>query len=87
MATVEEVAESMYKLVEEWTGKKRFKPGDLIKHVEKELGADKRLAKDAIRVLTEENRLVYSYFGGTWIELPYVEGAAKGSESPSPAQD
>ncbi|NGZ28555.1 MAG: hypothetical protein G8345_16900 [Magnetococcales bacterium] len=77
MATVEEVADSMYKLVEEFTGKKRFKPGDLIKHVEKELGADKNLAKSAIRILTDDGKLVYSYFGGTWLELPYVEGAAK----------
>lgn len=77
MATVEEVADSMYNLVKEFTGKKRLKPGDLIKHVESELGADKKLAKDAIRILTDDGKLIYSYFGGTWLELPYVEGAAK----------
>ncbi|MBF0283432.1 MAG: hypothetical protein HQL51_03140 [Magnetococcales bacterium] len=78
MATVEEVAECMFKEVEQFSGKKRFKPGDLIKHVQKELGADKDQAKLAIRALTEDGRLVYSYFGGTWLELPYQEGAAKG---------
>lgn len=77
MATVEEVADCMYKQVEQFSGKKRFKPGDLIKHAQKELGADKKLSKDAIRILTDEGKLVYSYFGGTWLELPYEEGAAK----------
>lgn len=77
MATVEEVSKSMYDLVAQFAGKKRFKPGDLIKHVNKELGADKNQAKEAIRKLTDEGKLVYSYFGGTWLELPYEEGAAK----------
>lgn len=77
MATIEEIAESMFKQVEQFSGKKRFKPGDLIKHAKEEFGADKKTSKEAIRNLTDGNRLVYSYFGGTWLELPYVEGAAK----------
>ena len=77
MATTEEIAECMYKMVEEFAGKKRLKPGDLIKHANKELGADKKAAKEAIRTLTDGGKLVYSYFGGTWLELPYEEGAAK----------
>jgi hypothetical protein len=87
MATTEEVAECMMKMVNEFAGKKRLKPGDLIKHAQAELGADKKESKDAIRMLTDDNKLVYSYFGGTWLELPYQEGASKseaqasGSES------
>lgn len=77
MATTDEIAESMYNLVKEYSGKKRLKPGDLIKHAQHEMGADKVAAKEAIRKLTEDGRLVYSYFGGTWLELPYQEGAAK----------
>ena len=77
MATTEEIAECMMTMVNQFAGKKRLKPGDLIKHAKTELGADKKASKDAIRLLTDDNKLVYSYFGGTWLELPYEEGAAK----------
>lgn len=77
MATQDEVADCMLKKVEEFSGKKRLKPGDLIKHAKETLGADKKASKDAIRQLTDDGKLVYSYFGGTWLELPYVEGASK----------
>ena len=77
MATNEEVAEVMLAMVTQFSGKKRLKPGDLIKHAKAECAADKKQSKEAIRLLTDDGKLVYSYFGGTWLELPYIEGAAK----------
>ena len=37
---------------------------------------DKKLCKEAIKVLINSGRCVYTYFGGSFIELPHKEGAA-----------
>jgi hypothetical protein len=37
---------------------------------------DKKLAKLAIRELVESEKCVYTYFGGSFIEIPHKEGAA-----------
>ena len=71
--TVEELADSMYKLVEEYTGKKKFKAQDLVKDVMQKYGEDivsKRDGKQAIQLLIDSGRCVYTYFGGSFVELP-----------------
>jgi len=76
--SVEEVADAMFKLVEEAFGKKKLKPGDLTKamiQMFEEKGVDKKLCKKAIRELVENGRCVYTYFGGSFIEIPHKEGA------------
>jgi hypothetical protein len=77
-ASVEEVAEAMYKLVAEAQGQKKLKPGDLTKAANELFGdrVDKKACKEAIRSLIESGRCVYTYFGGSYIELPHKEGAA-----------
>jgi len=37
---------------------------------------DKQLCKEAIKELVNSGRLVYTYFGGSYIEVPHREGAA-----------
>lgn len=79
--TVDDVADAMYELVAEYQGKKKFKAGDLIKAmIEKygDEGVDKKFCKLAIRQLMDSGRCVYTYFGGSFIEVPHVEGAAEG---------
>ena len=72
------VAESMFAMVKEAEGKKRYKPGDLSKAMRAEFeGLDKKQAKEAIRVLVDGERLVYTYFNGTFLEIPHEEGSAK----------
>lgn len=75
--TVEEVAESMYKQVAAAQGQKKLKPGDVSKMMIEMYGdrVDKKLCKLAIRLLIESERCVYTYFGGSYIELPHKEGA------------
>ena len=73
--TVEQVAEEMFKLVQETFGKRSLTPGDLIKAMRVALNADKRTCKEAIRALVESGRCVYSCFGSSYITLPHVEGA------------
>ena len=73
--TVEQVADEMFKMVEETFGKKNLKAGDLTKAMVKKHGVDKKFCKLAIRALIESSRCVYSYFGGSYITLPHKEGA------------
>jgi hypothetical protein len=78
--TPEEVADAMYEMVKEYQGKKKFKAGDLTKAMMEKFAdqdCDKKLCKTAIRVLMESGRCVYTYFGGSFIEIPHREGAAE----------
>lgn len=76
--TVDEVAEAMYKMVEESFGVKKLKPGDLSKAMVELFGdeVDKKLCKEAIKQLVNSGRCVYTYFGGSFLEIPHKEGAA-----------
>ena len=78
--TKEEVAEAMYEIVKEYQGKKKFKAGDLTKAMIQKYGeaeVDKKLCKAAIRILMDSGRCVYTYFGGSFIELPPEEGVER----------
>ena len=71
MATsVEEVAEAMFQMVEEYHGKKNLKATDLTKAMKaKYEEADKDMCKKAIRILIDSGRCTYSYVGGSYIVL------------------
>ena len=73
MATVEEVAETMYGMVKEYHGKKNLKALDLTKAMIEKFGddqCDKKLCKKAIRELVDSGKCTYSYVGGSYIVLP-----------------
>lgn len=76
--TVEEITEMMYKMISEAQGMKKLKPMDLTKAMKQLLGDefDKKSCKLAIKELIDTGRCVYTYFGGSFIELPHREGAA-----------
>ncbi|MDT8447716.1 MAG: hypothetical protein RRB13_12575 [bacterium] len=76
---VQTVADDMLAMVTEAAGKKRYKPGDLSKAMIVKYGDElsKRDCKDAIKILVDSEKLVYTYFNGTWLELPHEEGSAK----------
>ncbi len=76
--TVDEVAEAMFNMVKDATGQKKLKPMDLTKAMKEVFGdeVDKKLCKEAIKQLINSGRCVYTYFGGSFIELPHREGAA-----------
>ena len=78
--TPEEIAEAMYEMVKEYQGRKKFKAGDLIKAMIQKYeadGVDKKQCKLAIRQLMDTGRCVYTYFGGSFIEMPPEEGVEK----------
>jgi hypothetical protein len=68
----------MFKLVKDAFGIKKYKPMDLTKAMMQmyEGEVDKKICKGAIKVLIDSGRCVYTYFGGSYIEIPHREGAA-----------
>ena len=71
--SIEELADSMYKMVEQSAGKKKLKAQDLVKEVIAEYGEDKvskSQAKEALRQLIDSGKCIYTYFGGSFVELP-----------------
>jgi hypothetical protein len=70
-----ELQNKIYALVEKNQGKKKLKAGDITKAMEAE-GATREEIKAAIRELIDGAKLVYSYFGGSYIEIPHKEGSA-----------
>ena len=76
--TVDEIADAMYKMVKEAQGVKKLKPMDLTKAMMQmfEGEVDKKACKSAIKQLIDSGKCVYTYFGGSYIEIPHREGAA-----------
>jgi hypothetical protein len=76
--TAEEIADAMYKLVADAQGVKKLKPTDLTKAMIQMYGdeVDKKTCKGAIKLLVNSGKCVYTYFGGSFVEIPTKEGAA-----------
>ena len=73
-----ELVEFIYEMVAKAQGKKNLKAMDVQKTVLKEHpDQPKNDIKFAIKDLIDGGRCVYTYFGGSYIEIPHEEGAAK----------
>jgi len=71
--SIEKLADEMFALIEECTGKRKLKAGDLTKAMIAKHGdtaCDKDACKKAIRILIDSGRCIYTYLGGSYIELP-----------------
>jgi hypothetical protein len=71
--TAEAVADAIFELVKSTHGKKNLKAMDLTKEMIAKYGeerCDKQLCKQAIRLLMDSGRCIYSYVGGSYITLP-----------------
>ena len=62
----------MFAMVTECAGKRNLKAGDLTKAMIARHGdgCDKDHCRQAIRILIDSGRCVYSYLGGSYIQLP-----------------
>ena len=81
--SVEEVAEAMFNMVSDAQGQKKLKPMDLQKAMIAQFGderCNKKLCKSAIKELVNSGRCVYTYFGGSFIEVPHTEAAAQDAD-------
>jgi hypothetical protein len=78
VVTVEVLAGEMFQLLTECAGKKNLKAGDLIKEMisrHGEIACGKDDCKKAIRSLIDSGRCIYSYLGGSYIQIPPKEGS------------
>lgn len=66
----EEVKKKIYELVEKSTGKKKLKSSDIQKAVSADAGISRDEVKDALRDLVDDGKLIYTYFGGSFVEIP-----------------
>ena len=76
--SIDEVADAMFQLVEQAHGVKKLKAMDLTKSMLEMFGdeVDNKLCKKAIKQLVDSGKCVYTYFGGSYIELPHREASA-----------
>lgn len=75
--SVENLAEEMYQFIAECAGKKNLKAGDITKEMIRRRGeaaCTKDDCKKAIRILIDSSRCIYSYLGGSYIQIPPKEG-------------
>ena len=75
MVSVDEVADKMYEMVAEAQGMRKLKPMDLTKDIHELYGdrVDKKICKAAIKQLIDSGRCIYTYWGGSFVELPPKE--------------
>jgi hypothetical protein len=66
----EEVKKKIYELVEKSTGKKKLKSSDIQKTISAEAGITREEVKGALKDLVDEGKLIYTYFGGSFVEIP-----------------
>lgn len=66
----EEVAKKIYELVEKSVGKKKLKSSDIQKTISTETGVTRDEVKAALRDLVDSGKLIYTYFGGSFVEIP-----------------
>jgi hypothetical protein len=69
----EEVKKVLYEMIEASMGKKKLKPSDVVKKLGADHGIERGEAKAALRELMDAGTLVYSYKGGSYVELPPKE--------------
>jgi hypothetical protein len=76
----EELVEEIYKMVEAAQGRRKLKASDIWKDmIKKHPEVDKKIVQGAIKTLVDGGRCVYTYFGGSFVEIPHEEAAAKRS--------
>ncbi len=65
-----ELKQKIYSLVEQSMGKKKLKQSDIEKKISEETGVSRQEVKEALRELIDEGKLIYTYFGGSFVEIP-----------------
>jgi len=71
-----ELTEAMFRLIGGAAGVRKLKPTDVSKAMIERFGPErcsKELCKAAIRELVDSGRCIYTYFGGSYIEVPRPE--------------
>ena len=72
------VADAIYELVKENFGKKKFRPTEINREMAAKFGKEnvpKPLMKQAMREVIESGRCIYTFYSGTYVELPHEDKA------------
>ncbi len=69
--TIEQLADEMYGIVKEYTGRKQYTARELTKEMQQKYGAeaDRATCKKAIKHLIDSGKCVYTYKGSSYVEL------------------
>lgn len=69
--SIDELADAMYEIVKEYTGKKQYTARELTKEMQEKYGseADRSTCKKAIKQLIDSGKCVYTYKGSSYVEL------------------
>ncbi|MCL5022977.1 MAG: hypothetical protein M1497_06385 [Nitrospirae bacterium] len=62
--------QKIYALVEKSVGRKKLKSSDIQKTISAELGISRDEVKNALKDLIDAGTLIYTYFGGSFVEIP-----------------
>lgn len=74
--SIDDLAEAMFQMISAAQGLRKLKPNDVSKAMIERFGPErcsKETCKEAIRQLVDSERCIYTYFGGSYIELPRNE--------------
>jgi hypothetical protein len=74
--SIQELSEAMFALVKSAVGSKRLRPTEVIKAMIERFGAErcnKEVCKEAMKQLTASGLLVYTFYDGSYIEMPSEE--------------
>jgi len=80
--STEELAEAMYHMVQESAGSRRLRPTDLTKAMIERFGPERctrERCKEALRRLVDSERCVYTFYDGSYVELPSQEEGKAGA--------
>jgi hypothetical protein len=74
--SAEQVADAMYEVVKEYEGRKQYTARELSKMMMEKFGSEcnRSVCKEALRALMDSGRCIYTYKGGSYVELPKTEG-------------
>ena len=76
--TADAVADAVYELVKENYGKKKFRPTELQRAMAAKFEVkkiEKKTFKEAMRQVIDSGRLIYTFYSGTYVEMPHEEKA------------
>lgn len=66
----DEIKQKIYSLVEKSVGKKKLKSSDIQKTISAEAGITRDEVKAALKDIIDDGKLIYTYFGGSFVEIP-----------------
>ena len=76
--TPDTVADGIFEMVKEAYGKKKYRPLDLQRAMAEKFEVeklDKKIFKSAMRLLIDNGRLIYTFYSGSYVEMPHEEKA------------